>query len=425
VLDNVQWADWTPDGQSLAVIRPGPGGGGQLEFPSDNVIYSAKGWVSHVRFSPGGDLLAIGDHVPGGDDGRVVILDTHGNRRASSSFYSSVEGLAWASSGKEVWFSAVPAGSARSIYALDLSGKERLIYRAPGGLTIHDISRTGLVLLTFDKARVSISALPPGETRERSLSWFDWSLLLDMTSDGKTILFSETGEAVGANYSIFVRKTDGSPAVRLGDGGFGALSPDAKWVLASVGSPAKLVLLPTGVGEPKQLTDDKTDHFNFAWLPDSKSIIYAAAESGHPARSYLLDTQGGTPRPITPEGTIGGAVTPDGKLVLATDAKRARWFYPIAGGEPVKLNFVPNPDERIMGFFDNGKSLLVRTASVPVKVTRVDIATGRREPFKEIMPADPAGVQSIPTMRFSADGKSYAYSVGRILSDLFVVDGLK
>jgi eukaryotic-like serine/threonine-protein kinase len=425
VLDNVQWADWTPDGQSLAVIRPGPSGGGQLEFPSDNVIYSAKGWVSHVRFSPGGDLLAIGDHVPGGDDGRVVILDAHGNRRASSSFYSSVEGLAWAPSGKEVWFSAVPGGSARSIYALDLSGKERLIYRAPGGLTIHDISRTGLVLLTFDKARVSISALPPGETRERSLSWFDWSLLLDMTSDGNTILFSETGEAVGANYSIFVRKTDGSPAVRLGDGGFGALSPDGKWVLASVGSPAKLVLLPTGVGEPKQLTDDKTDHFNFAWLPDSKSIIYSAAESGHPARSYLLDTHGGTPRPVTPEGTIGGLPTPDGKFVLAVDAKRARWLYPITGAEPAKLNFVLNPDERVMGFFDGGKSLLVRTASVPVKVTRVNIATGRREPFKEIMPADPAGVQSIPTLRFSADGKSYAYSIGRILSDLFVVDGLK
>jgi Tol biopolymer transport system component len=425
VVDNVFWADWTPDGQSLAVIRPGPGGQGQLEFPSGNVIYSPKGWVSHVRFSPNGALLAIGDHVPGGDDGRVVIIDAQGNSKASSSYYSSVEGLAWAPSGKEVWFSAVPAGSARSIYALDLSGKERLIYRAPGGLTIHDISRTGLVLLTFDKARVSISALPPGETRERSLSWFDWSLLLDMSSDGKTILFSETGEAMGANYSIFLRKTDGSPAVRLGDGGFGALSQDGKWVLASVGSPAKLVLLPTGVGEPKQLTDDKIDHFNFAWLPDSKSIVYAAAESGHGARSFLLDTQGGTPRPLTPEGTIGGLPTPDGKFVLAVDAKRARWLYPIAGGEPVKLTCVPNPDERIMGFFDGGKSLLVRTPNLPVKVTRIDIATGRREPFKEIMPADPAGVQAIPTLRFSADGKSYAYSIGRILSDLFVVDGLK
>jgi len=196
-------------------------------------------------------------------------------------------------------------------------------------------------------------------------------------------------------------------------------------VLASVGSPAKLVLLPTGVGEPKQLTDDKTDHFNFAWLPDSKSIIYSAAESGHPARSYLLATDGGTPRPLTPEGTIAGLPSPDGKFVLAIDAKRVRWLYPIAGGEPLRLNFVPNPDERILGFFDDGKSVLLRTATIPVKVTRVDLATGRREAFKEIVPGDPAGVQSIPTMRFSADGKAYAYSVGRILSDLFVVDGLK
>jgi WD40 repeat protein len=425
VLENILWADWTPDGQSLAVIRPGATGAIRLEFPAGNVIYEPKGWVSHVRFSPGGDYLAIGDHVNGGDDGRVVILDPRGNRKASSSFYSSVEGLAWAANGKEVWFSAVPSGSARSIYALDLSGKERLIYRAPGGLTIHDIGRTGLVLLTADKSRLSISALPPGETRERSLSWFDWSLLGDMSADGKTILFSETGEAAGPNSSIFLRQTDGSPAIRLGEGSFGNLSPDGQWVLAAVGSPAKLVLLPTGVGEARQLTDDKTDHLSSIWLPDSKSIVFSAAEPGHSRRTYLLDIQGGTPRAITPEGTTGGLITPDGKFLLAVDGKRQRWLYPIAGGEPQKFSILPNPNERIMRFFDGGKSVLLRTSTVPVQVTRVDIATGHRELWKEIAPADPAGVQSIPSLKFSADGKSYAYSVGRILSDLYVVDGLK
>ena len=425
VLENILWADWTPDGQSLAVIRPGATGAIRLEFPAGNVIYEPKGWVSHVRFSPGGDYLAIGDHVNGGDDGRVVILDLHGNRKASSSFYSSVEGLAWAANGKEVWFSAVPSGSARSIYALDLSGKERLIYRAPGGLTIHDIGRTGLVLLTADKSRLSISALPPGETRERSLSWFDWSLLGDMSADGKTILFSETGEAAGPNSSIFLRQTDGSPAIRLGEGSFGNLSPDGQWVLAAVGSPAKLVLLPTGVGEARQLTNDKTDHLSSIWLPDSKSIVFSAAEPGHSRRTYLLDIQGGTPRAITPEGITGGLITPDGKFLLAVDGKRQRWLYPIAGGEPQKFSILPNPNERIMRFFDGGKSVLLRTSTVPVQVTRVDIATGHRELWKEIAPADPAGVQSIPSLKFSADGKSYAYSVGRTLSDLYVVDGLK
>jgi len=426
VFENVFGADWTPDGQSFALIRPGGVTAAlHLEFPAGNVIYEPKGWVSHVRFSPDGEFLAIADHVPGGDDGRVVILDRHGNRKSSSSFYSSVEGVAWSASGKEVWFSAVPAGAARSVYALEPSGKERLIYRSPGGLTIHDISRTGQILLTADKSRVSLFALPPGESRERSLSWFDWSLLTDMSRDGKTVIFSETGEAVGANYSIYMRKTDASPAVRLGDGGFGFLSPDGRWVLSSDGSPAKLLLLPTGVGEPRQLTDDKIDHFNPAWCPDGKAIVFSAAEPGHEPRTYLLPLEGGSPRPLTPEGIFGGLITPDGKFLFALDSQRQPWRYPLAGGEPTKLHLTIDPKELTMGFMDDGKTLLVRNRNIPVQLTKVDLATGRRQPWKEISPADPAGALMIVGMRVSADGNSYAYSMGRVLSDLFVVDGLR
>ena len=426
VLDGVMWADWAVDGQSLAVIRAGNPALTHLEYPIGNVIYEPQGWVSHVRFSPSGDFLAVADHVQGGDDGRIVILDAQGNHKASSSFYSSVEGLAWSPNGKEVWFSAVPGGSARSIYALDFSGKERLIYRSPGGLTIHDISRTGLVLLTADKTRVGLFALPPGETHERSLSWFDWSLLTDMSADGKIIVFSETGEAVGNNYGIFLRRSDGSPPIRLGDGGFGKLSPDEKWVLAENGNPAALTLLPIGVGEPRKLTDDKIPHFSSAWLPDGKSVIFTTSEAGG-HRTYLLDidTQGRAPRPLTPEGTTGSLVTPDGKFLLATDTKHQRWLYPVAGGEPQKLNLTMGPEEGVIGFFDKGKSVLLRARGLPVKITRVDLATGSRQPFKEIVPADPAGAQSVPSLRISADGKSYAYSLGRWLSDLYVVDGLK
>ena len=55
----------------------------------------------------------------------------------------------------------------------------------------------------------------------------------------------------------------------------------------------------------------------------------------------------------------------------------------------------------------------------------MDLATGHRDLWKEISPADPAGVQSIANIKFSKDGKSYAYSTLRLLSDLYVVDGLK
>ncbi len=424
VVDKVVSADWTPDGQSLAVIRS-QDNGDRLEFPPENVIYQPNGWASHLRFSPNGEFLAIADHIVGGDDGRIVIIDRHGNHKASSSFYSSVEGLAWEPSGKEVWFSAVPAGADRSVYALDFTGKERLIYRAPGGLTIHDISRNGLVLLTADKTRMGISALPPGESRERSLSWFDWSLVTDMSDDGKTIVFSESGEAVGTNYSIYERKTDGSAAVRLGEGTFGILSPNGQWVLDGVGPHFKLVLLPTGVGEPKQLVDENAGVVNSGWFPDGKSIFYTGISQGHLRQAYMLGIDGGTPRPITPEGIGGIQVTPDGKYLLARDAKRQFWLYPVAGGEPQKLNFVEGPSESIVRFIDGGKSLLIRDRNIPQPITKVDIATGHREPWKQIIPADMAGVQSIPIICFSADGKSYAYSLSRVLSDLFVVDGLK
>jgi dipeptidyl aminopeptidase/acylaminoacyl peptidase len=211
----------------------------------------------------------------------------------------------------------------------------------------------------------------------------------------------------------------------LGDGGFGALSPDGKWAVAENGSPAKLTLLPTGVGEPRQLTDDKVDHARAVWTPDGKSIVYTQSDPGRSLRTYILDVQGGAPRAITPEGVTGYILTFDGKYLLAADSKREVALYPLAGGDPQKVNFTLGPDESPLRFLADGKSLLLRSRGIPVDVTRIDLATGRRELWKQIVPPDPAGAQRAPSVRFSADGKSYAYSLGRMLSDLYVVDGLK
>jgi Tol biopolymer transport system component len=184
-------------------------------------------------------------------------------------------------------------------------------------------------------------------------------------------------------------------------------------------------LLPTGIGESRPLTDDKAEHSGVAWLPDSKSIIFSETAPGHGPRIYLQDIQGGAPRALTPEGTAGSRITPDGKHVFARDQKRQEWLYPTAGGEPQKLNLSLTTHDIPLGFSPDGKSLVVATRGIPLKIAHVDLATGHREPWKEIAPADPAGVQSIVNIKFSADGKSYAYSTLRVLSDLYVVDGLK
>jgi eukaryotic-like serine/threonine-protein kinase len=424
VLDNVEWADWTPDGSDLAVARS-RAGRNVLEFPGDKVIYQPQGWVSHVRFSRDGNLLAFADHVPTGDDGRIVVVDREGNRKASSSFYSTIEGVAWSRDGSEVWFTASPSGAARALYAMNMAGKERLVVRVPGTLTVQDVTRDGRVLITEDTPQIMMMALPPGEKTEKNFSWFDWSLLADISPDGKTLIFDESGEAVGARYGSFLRKTDGSPAVRLGDGAFSSMSPDGKWVASlDLSSPVQVQLLPIGAGQPRRLTNDALQHIRVAWIPDGSGLICVAAEPNHPPRSYWMDLSGKT-RTITPEGTAGALVTPDSKYLLASDAQSKRWLYPLAGGDPKPFSLNLNENERPIKFEADGKTVLVSQRGVPARIFRVSLDSGSREEILDITPPDPAGVQAVLDARFSADDKAYAYSYFRVLSDLWVVDGLK
>jgi eukaryotic-like serine/threonine-protein kinase len=268
-------------------------------------------------------------------------------------------------------------------------------------------------------------ALPPGEKNEKNFSWFDWSLLADISPDGKTLIFDESGEAVGARYGSFLRKTDGSPAVRLGDGAFSSLSPDGKWVATlDLSSPTQVQLLPIGAGQPRRLTNDALEHIRVGWIPDGSGLVCVAAEPNHPPRSYWMDLTGKT-RAITPEGTAGAAVTSDSKNLLATDAQGKHWLYPLAGGEPKPFPINLNENERLVKFEPDGKSILISQRGVPAKISRVFLDSGRREEILEITPPDPAGVQAVLGARFSADNKAYAYSYFRVLSDLWVVDGLK
>jgi len=422
VLDDVGAADWTPDGSDLAVALDGAS---RIEFPAGKDIYHAQGWISHLRFSRKGDLLAFADHVPTGDDGRVVIIDREGRHKASSRFYTSIEGVAWSADGKEVWFAASPSGAARALYAMDLSGKERLVLHVPGTLTLQDVTREGRVLLTEDQAQYEMMALAPGETSERNLSWFDWTDVADLTPDGRTALFFESGEGVGAKYSVFLRETNGSPAIRLGEGTFPSLSPDGKWVAAlDLSSPAQVELLPTGAGQPRRLTSDDIQRIRVRWVPDGSGVIVIGSETNQPMRSYLLDLNGKS-RALTPPGTAGLFVTADSKFLLATGPQHKRWLYPLAGGDPIPFQAKWTDDDRFIRFEPDGKSVLVRTGKIPSKVARVYLDSGRREELRQLAPSDPAGVQAIANVAFSADEKSYAYSFARLLSDLWVVEGLK
>jgi eukaryotic-like serine/threonine-protein kinase len=425
VAEEVTWADWTPDGSDLAIARLAPGGIA-LEFPVGKIIYQPRGWVSHVRFSPRGDLIAIADHVPTGDDGRVVVLDRNGNIKVASSFFITVQGLAWSPDEKEVWFTASKEGSSRALYAMNLSGKERLVLRVPGVLTIQDITRNGRALLTIESDNFGILGFRDGDKNERDLSWFDWSLIGDVSPDGKSLIFFESGEGVGSNYSVFMRGMDGSPAARLGSGAFPALSPDGKWVAAiNLASPAQIELLPTGAGQARVVTNDSLGHTRVRWLPSGRGIVFAAYEANHPPRTYWMDLDSGKMRAVTPEGTVGLLVSPDSKFVLARDPERKRWLYPLESGDRQPFTAMLASGDEVLDWEKDGKGILVLRPGVPAKVFRVYLGSPKIEEVKSFSPSDPAGVVTVGGTRFSADRKSYAYDYFRILSDLYVVDGLR
>jgi Tol biopolymer transport system component len=225
------------------------------------VLYETAGYLSHPRISPNGNLVAFMHHQVHGDNrGWVAVVDLTKKKTVLSGEWAGEEGLAWSSAGDEVWFSANKGGEPDALYAVTLSGRERLVLRMTFPLMLHDISRDGRVLLTSYNYTQNIIGQPPGETKERDLSWLDLGDLSDLSSDGKTILFGYEGEGAGINYAVYLRKTDGSPAVRLGDGRSQRLSPDGKWALAVLFTPPQLALLPTGAGEARSLERGPIEH---------------------------------------------------------------------------------------------------------------------------------------------------------------------
>jgi Tol biopolymer transport system component/predicted Ser/Thr protein kinase len=427
ILEGVEWADWSPDGASLAIVRQEQGRH-RLEFPMGKVLYQADGWIGHIRIAPKADMIAFVDHPQLGDDGgAMAVVDMAGKKTTLSTGWDSIQGVAWSPSGDEIWFSATRTGGDRSLYAVNLSGTVRLLARVPGELTLLDVGRDGNVLLTRGNDRAGMIGLAPGETKERDLSWLDWSVPVDVTSDGRTVLFSESGEGGGPKYAVYIRKTDGSPAIRLSDGAAMALSPDGKWALARPNaSPAPLVLLPTGVGEAKPLANDSLNHLWGSWLPDGKRVVFSGNEAGHGFRLYVESLGEGKPRPISPEGVNPSVViSPKGDFAATVGPDHKLYMYPVAGGEPVPVAGA-EPDEAPTGWSADGRSLYVfHFGQIPAKVFELELSTGKRKLWKELVPADAAGIDTIRGVAITPDARAYVYGYIRTLSDLYLVEGLK
>jgi eukaryotic-like serine/threonine-protein kinase len=435
LVKDVNVADWSPDGQNMAVVSFA-GGRYRLEYPIGTLLYEPPGWITYARISPEGGRIAFLDHPRLGDiGGSVVLIDAAGKRTTLSSDWKSLQGLAWSSTGDEIWFtgSRTGKGGSSALYAVSLTGRERTVFSSPGTLKLNDISREGQVLLTRGTTRGGIMALGAGGTRDRELSWFDYSTVGDLSADGKNLLFYEWGEGVGARSTIFIRTTDGSDAVRLGEGRPLALSRDGQWAIAvQDDSPAQLVLLPTRTGDVRRMPRGPiAEYLDWAaWSPDGRRIYFAARDASDVRRTYVQDVDGGEPRPVTPDGFVGLLLSPDGRKLATVDRYGEYYLCPLDDkADPQPLAGYLDGDT-LLQWTPDGKFLFIREAgNLVLRIHRLDLSTGVREFWRELVPPDPTVLIDIGSdpgqVRITPDGRSYAYTYWTFEGELYLAQGLK
>jgi DNA-binding winged helix-turn-helix (wHTH) protein/WD40 repeat protein len=430
VLKGVVAADWTADGSAFAVARYEKDRCCQIEFPVGHAVVEAPQAMA-LRLSPDQRYLAVTEHPTLGDDrGLVVVFDREGRVVAKTAEWASLEGLAWSPGSDEVWFSASEVGADNALRSLGLDGRVRMVLSGTGRLVLHDIDAKGRALIERTTSRMEMYFHREGQPEGRDLSWLDYSAVVGISRDGGTIFFYESGQGGGPDYTTFLRRTDGSLPVRVGSGRGLDLSPDGQWVLSvSLRHPDHVDLTPTGPGEARRLeVPGVVAHESGGFLPDGRSIFVGTRDAAGRRATWLVDLRSGASRRLPlPEGIslTGSTFSPDGSRFVARCPDEGRpCFYDTVTGksEPVRG---AEKGWWAVGFDEHGRIFFVPRKAADASLLRLDPRTGRSTVVDRLAPRDLAGVGGGVHAVVDARGDAWAYSVGRRLSDLYVVSNLR
>jgi eukaryotic-like serine/threonine-protein kinase len=427
VMENVQEADWSPDGGRLAITHS-VGDRDQLEYPIGKVLYRSRpgGYLSDLRVSPAGDRVAFFDHQTGGDDrGVVMVVDTTGKATAVTPEFWGLEGLAWEPGGQSVLFAGASRGGMYQVHRAGVGRAESLVLPSPGTLTLQDVAGDGRWLVTRDDGPLRILLHPSGSTGLQDLSWLDNSLNPRISGDGELLAFTDQSIQAGPRYAVMIRKTDGSPVVRLGDGAAQAISRDKRWVIGLLLTiPQQFKLYPTGAGEPRRLNWPALEMVSsVAFFPDSRSLFVCGNEQGKAPRCYRSPLDASSLEPVTPDSVDSGLVRPDG-LAVAHSSGGGWWIYSLTGGTP---RLVPGLDSvTVLRWSPDGAALWVASGALQnLRLERVDAMTGRRRPLVTMETPSDLPLFFLFGLSLADDPLTYAYSAGSYTSLLFTIQGVR
>jgi len=417
-------ADFAPDGETLAIIKDG---GRVIEY-AGHIVYRSPGMVSTIRISPSGDRIAFTEHPLRDDDAGVVrVTDLKGEARTLTGTWSSLSGLAWSPSGREIWFTAAQTGINRSLRAVDLDGHQRMILSAPGMLRLLDVSRNGRVLLARDDQQMTMAGKLAGDADEKDLSWFDYTMVEDISADGNLVAFTESGEASGAHYLAYVHNRSTNATTRIGAGRVMGLSPDASRVLTlDLANPKSLLLLP--LADAPQIRV-QGEGFIYQWakvFPNGRDLLVAGSFPGQPLGLFRQAIAGGKPEPLqtggvyldydfsalSGDGAHLAGLTPAGKCEIITLGSKAQ----ACATDPA---LVP-----AQWAADGRRLYMVSVLSSPIRMVLADPISGHSEPVRTLGASAGGGLRWLAKAVVTPDGKYFAYSLQHMMSQMFVVYGL-
>jgi DNA-binding winged helix-turn-helix (wHTH) protein/WD40 repeat protein len=433
VARSVMTADWSPDGSHLAIVHAIEGTN-QLEYPVGTVIHKTSGWISSVRIAPRGDSLAFIEHPVRNDNrGSVRIIERGHPARTLSGDWPNAGGLAWHPSSREIWFTASRDGGAKSLWAVSVSGGLKQVTQIAGTMTLRDIAPDGGLLLSRETEQLEMTALLAGDAAPRNLSWLDWSRVADISADGRLVLFDESGIGAGPQYLMYVHHLDSGSTMRLGAGRAMALSPDAKFALAlGTEDRSRFRLVPLDDGTAVELPITGLEYQWGRFFPDGRRIITLANEPGRPLRLYVQALQG-KPFPISPPTVVRNiAISPEGNEVAVLSANGTLAIYPVAEGGAART--IPTTEALAPLLWtrapessrerDNWLYVqhLGAYTQIPTRISRLHLQTGRLEPWQDVAPSDPLGVNAITKVMLSSGARTLVFNYRRVLSELFVAE---
>ena len=430
ILEYVWDADISRDGKQFAIVRSSAGPQ-QLEYPIGKVLFKTNGYISHPRISPDGKLVAFLEHPVYGDDrGYLDIVDAAGNVKRLTVESQGEEGVAWSTDGREVWYAAAPPESAmeRAVFAVTPAGKSRVVSHFPGYDVVWDIAPDGRLLMSDESIDAVQMVASPANSPERNVSALGYATYGALSADGKSIVFGESGKAAGHDYMVFFRRLDGTAAVEIGEGQAIGVTPDGKYAIAFLPSqPTKLRVLATRAGESGTLdvAPVSVDRALISWMPGGKEFVFLGHEGDAPLRGYRVSFAGGPARPLTnlPGAHLWNRISPDGKFVLETSTVANEPEQNVIvelATDKVRNAPLLQGDQPVQWDQDGAHAFVIQKSEVEATIFRVDLNSGKREVWKLIRLADPAGVLSLRSFFVTPSGNAYSYSATRALSSLYV-----